>query len=499
VAGYTYAWSPATGLSSSTVANPTLTLTNTSGAAITQNYTLTVTNATGCVNTATVAVTVNSVVVPGSIGGDQTVCLGSSPAALSSTAAAGGGTGTYDYQWQSSPNNGNWTDVAGATSPTYAPGPVTATTYYRRRVTSGTCGVYYSNVVAVQAQTPLRAAVALATPAAQCAGTAFTFTPVPTNAGSAPTYQWYVNNVLTASTGTFSSTTLRDGDQVRVELAPTAGFCAVGPAAATVTIRLTPVDVPAVTITLQTVLPVCPGIPVTFSLDKATNPGPSPLYQWQVDGQDVPGATTPVFTSTTLRDGQRVTLRLQAATPCGPLTATSAPVRVGINLVADVDAGPDKTIMDGDQVVLEGKSSGTYPATWTPTTGLTFAGTDMLHPIAAPTVTTTYTLSAGTGNCADSSPVTVTVTPRLRIPTALSPNGDGRDDTWEIDNIGVYAANRVLVFNRWGSKIFETAGYGRGNEWNGTIGGQPAPVGTYYYVITLGTGKSYSGPITVVY
>jgi gliding motility-associated-like protein len=499
VAGYTYSWSPATGLSSSTAANPTFTATNTTGAAITQTYTLTATNATGCVNTATVAVTVNSVVVPGSIGGDQTVCLGSSPAPLSSTAAAGGGTGTYEYQWQSSPNNGNWLDVAGATSLTYAPGPVTATTYYRRRVTSGTCGVYYSNVVAVQAQTPLRAAVALATPAAQCAGTAFTFTPVPTDAGSAPTYQWYVNNVLTASTTIFTSTMLRDGDQVRVELTPTAGFCAVGPAAATVTIRLTPVDVPAVTIIVQTVLPVCPGIPVTFSLDKATNPGPSPLYQWQVDGQDVSGATTPVFTSTTLRDGQRVTLRLQAATPCGPLTATSAPVRVGINLVADVDAGPDKTIMDGDQVVLEGKSSGTYPATWTPTTGLTFVGTDILHPIAAPTVTTTYTLAAGTGNCADSSPVTVTVTPRLRIPTALSPNGDGRDDTWEIDNIGVYAGNRVLVFNRWGSKVFETAGYGRGNEWNGTIGGQPAPVGTYYYVITLGTGKSYSGPITVVY
>jgi len=499
VAGYTYSWSPATGLSSSTVANPTLSLTNTTGAPLTQTYTLTVSNATGCTNTATVAVTVNSVVVPGSISGDQTVCLGTSPAALASTAAASGGTGTYDYQWEASADNATWTAVTGATGPTYAPGPVTATTYYRRRVASGACGVFYSNTLAVQAQTPLQAAVALATPAAQCAGTAFTFTPVPTNAGSAPTYQWYVNNVLTASTATFTSTTLRDGDQVRVELTPAAGFCAVGPATATVTIRLTPVDVPAVTIAVQTALPVCPGIPVTFSLDKATNPGPSPLYQWQVDGQDVPGATTPVFTSTTLRDGQRVTLRLQAATPCGPLTATSAAVRVGINLVAAVDAGPDKTIMEGDQVVLDGKSSGTYPATWTPTVGLTFVGSDVLRPIASPAVTTTYTLSAGTGNCADSSPVTVTVTPRLRIPTALSPNGDGRDDTWEIDNIGVYAANRVLVFNRWGNKVFETAGYGRGNEWNGTIGGQPAPVGTYYYVITLGTGKSYSGPITVVY
>jgi gliding motility-associated-like protein len=59
VAGYTYSWSPATGLSSTTVANPTVTLTNTTGAPITQTYTLTVTNTTGCTGTASVAVTVN--------------------------------------------------------------------------------------------------------------------------------------------------------------------------------------------------------------------------------------------------------------------------------------------------------------------------------------------------------------------------------------------------------------------------------------------------------
>jgi gliding motility-associated-like protein len=136
--------------------------------------------------------------------------------------------------------------------------------------------------------------------------------------------------------------------------------------------------------------------------------------------------------------------------------------------------------------------------TWAPALGLTLAS-NPLRPVAAPTVTTTYTLSAQLGNCTDQSSVTVTVTPRLRIPNALSPNGDGNDDNWEIENIGAYPSNHVLVFNRWGSKIFETSGYRRGNEWNGSISGQPAPVGTYYYVITLGNGKSYSGPLTVVY
>ncbi|WP_280638228.1 T9SS type A sorting domain-containing protein [Hymenobacter sp. 5317J-9] len=59
LAGTTYAWSPATGLSSATAAQPTVTLPNTTGAPITQTYTLTATNAGGCSATATVTVTVN--------------------------------------------------------------------------------------------------------------------------------------------------------------------------------------------------------------------------------------------------------------------------------------------------------------------------------------------------------------------------------------------------------------------------------------------------------
>ena len=61
VAGLTYSWSPATGLSNAAIANPTVTLTNTTGSPITQTYTLTVTNAGGCTSTATIIVTVNPV------------------------------------------------------------------------------------------------------------------------------------------------------------------------------------------------------------------------------------------------------------------------------------------------------------------------------------------------------------------------------------------------------------------------------------------------------
>jgi gliding motility-associated-like protein len=502
VAGLSYSWSPATGLSNPNISNPTVTLTNTTGAAASQTYTLTISNpATTCTNLATVVVTVSPVVAGGTIGADQTVCAGAAAAALTSTAGASGGTGSYIYQWESSADNVTWAAIQGATSATYAPGVRTATTYFRRRATASTCGTALSNAVTLTVQPLVTPTVALATPAAQCAGTAFTFNPVPTNAGTAPTYRWFVNNTLVASSATYSTTTLANGDQVRVELTPTTGFCATGGATATVTISLTPVALPVVVISAQTALPACAGSPVTFRFENVTNLGANPQYQWQVDGVAVGGVQTAAntFTSSTLRDGQVVTLSLRTTTACGPVTVVSNPVRAAISPTPDVDAGPNKVITEGEQVTLDATAQGNYALTWTPSATLTFGSGNQLRPTAAPLVTTTYLLTATLGDCSDTSSVTVTVTPRVRIPSAISPNGDGMDDTWEIDNIGAYPASHVLVFNRWGSKIFETNGYSRSNEWNGTISGQPAPIGTYYYVITLGNGKSYSGPLTVVY
>ncbi len=502
VAGLLYSWSPTTGLSSSTVANPTVTLTNASptGAALTPTYTLTVTNpATGCVNTSTVVVTVNAEILPGIIGPSQTVCASSSPVPLTSTPGPSGGYGTYTYQWESSTDNLTWTTVANATSATFAPGPLVATVYYRRRVNSGACTEQVSNVVKLELQPQLLTGVTLATPATQCAGTVLTFTPVPSNAGTSPTFRWYVNNTLVASSPTYTSSTLRDGDVVRVEVVPTVGFCATSLAVASVTVNLTPVSLPTVRIKSKTTLPACSGTPVVLAADSIGSPGATMAYQWQVDGVAVSGATSPTFSPSTLRDGQLVTLVVTTPSACGLLTATSNPLAVSIIQNVELSAGPNKTIMEGEQVELEGTANGAYPVVWTPTQTLTFPAGHQLRPLAAPTVTTTYTLSAKVGYCTGESQVTITVTPRVRIPSAFSPNGDGLDDAWEIDRIAEYPGSHVIVFNRWGLKLFETTGYNRGNQWNGTINGQPAPVGTYYYLITLGNGKSYTGPLTVVY
>ena len=90
-------------------------------------------------NTATI--TVASALTAGSIGGAQTICPGSTASTLTSSAAAGGGTG-ITYRWQSSPNGTTaWTDIAGTAGAgtTYSPGTVSTTTYYRRNATGADC------------------------------------------------------------------------------------------------------------------------------------------------------------------------------------------------------------------------------------------------------------------------------------------------------------------------------------------------------------------------
>ncbi|HET9506219.1 MAG TPA: gliding motility-associated C-terminal domain-containing protein [Hymenobacter sp.] len=460
-------------------------------------------SACGPVYSNTVVITVLPTLNAGSIAADQTVCAGATPAPLSSGGGASGGTGTYAYQWESSLDNVTWVLEANATSPTFAPGPLSATTYYRRRVVSGTgsCSTAVSNVVTIQVQPLVTPGVTLTAPAAQCAGTVLTFTALATNAGSAPTYQWFVNNVAVASGATFSSSTLVTGDQVRVEVTATPGLCSTGLAVATATVtRLVPAPV-ALTIAAQPGGPACQGDRLTFGVASLTGSGPLPAYQWQVDGADVAGATNATFSSTTLRDGQTVTLRVRATDACGQTqTVTSNSIVVQILPPITLSAGPDKEIFAGTSVTLEGTASGNFPVTWTPRAGLSFPNNDQLRPVASPLTTTTYTLSAGSGNCATSSQVTVTVRQPIRIPNAFSPNSDNNDDTWQIDFIDQFPENTVTVFNRWGTKIFSATNYSRANEWRGDINGQPAPFGTYYYVIvTKGPlGKAYTGWVQII-
>jgi gliding motility-associated-like protein len=76
---------------------------------------------------------------------------------------------------------------------------------------------------------------------------------------------------------------------------------------------------------------------------------------------------------------------------------------------------------------------------------------------------------------------TVTISAALpRTENFFSPNGDGNNDTWTIASIDYYPNNRVVVFNRFGQRVFGTKDYQ--NDWDGKQLGQDLPEGTYYFV-----------------
>ncbi len=79
------------------------------------------------------------------------------------------------------------------------------------------------------------------------------------------------------------------------------------------------------------------------------------------------------------------------------------------------------------------------------------------------------------------------------IYNALSPNGDGVNDVFQIDGIEDYPNNKVQIFNRWGNMVYEMPGYK--NEWSGNWGRENSllPDGTYFYLFDTGEGDLISG------
>ena len=82
--------------------------------------------------------------------------------------------------------------------------------------------------------------------------------------------------------------------------------------------------------------------------------------------------------------------------------------------------------------------------------------------------------------------ITVIENEQFVFQTAITPNGDGLNDTWRIDALADYPDCKVEIFNRWGIKVFSSRGYPQ--AWDGNSMGNPLPTGTYYFVIDLANG-----------
>ncbi len=82
----------------------------------------------------------------------------------------------------------------------------------------------------------------------------------------------------------------------------------------------------------------------------------------------------------------------------------------------------------------------------------------------------------------------------LHIYNGITPNGDNHNDKWIIDGIEEFPVNEVIIYNRWGDKVWGKKNYNNSDVlWDGNnMDDEQLPDGTYFYLVTINT-KKYKG------
>ena len=93
----------------------------------------------------------------------------------------------------------------------------------------------------------------------------------------------------------------------------------------------------------------------------------------------------------------------------------------------------------------------------------------------------------------------------LIVPTVITPNGDGKNDYFNITNVETLEKVKINVFNRWGDLIFTFDDAGskykeQSSQWDGTdLNGHELPIGSYVYIIEIeGKVDTYRGTVTII-
>ncbi|MFO7924161.1 MAG: gliding motility-associated C-terminal domain-containing protein [Bacteroidales bacterium] len=176
-------------------------------------------------------------------------------------------------------------------------------------------------------------------------------------------------------------------------------------------------------------------------------------------------------------------------------------VELVVNPLPVVDLGPDTTLMIDESIMLDAGDDGDI-FDWS--TGAISQTITVYGSEAPVTVWVDVTTMAG---CSASDTIFIDFDEGLKliIPTVLTPNDDGVNDTWLItDNEGNelfinYPDAVVEVFNRWGDIVFRSQP-GYPDPWDGTYRGRPLQMDSYHYVITLNEQdtEDLTGNITII-
>lgn len=152
----------------------------------------------------------------------------------------------------------------------------------------------------------------------------------------------------------------------------------------------------------------------------------------------------------------------------------------------------DSSIIIGESFRANVYSGLLFNYLWIPSTGLSCS--DCSSPLVKPLETTLYKVYISDKyNCfsiVDSMLVQVDNAFSLAVPSAFSPNGDGRNDLIYARGWGIKELVAFRIYNRFGELVFETDDLAEG--WDGTYKSKPQAIDTYVYTVEA---ISYGGEV----
>jgi gliding motility-associated-like protein len=245
---------------------------------------------------------------------------------------------------------------------------------------------------------------------------------------------------------------------------------------------------------------VCYGIPATLHpIIYAPDSFSGYQYEWQpAEGLDNAWTRNPVLH----RDPGTYTYRLTvtSGTPiqCTATDTAVITVRPGVVLTNVTES---QIVKYEESVQLHAEGADYY--IWTP--GKYLDNPYAQSPVATPLETTEYTVEGfRIDGCSNTATVRVEVDLKVNdfIPTAFTPNGDGKNDVFRVANLTSQKLLEFRVFNRWGEEVFATMDKTKG--WDGTYKGEPAPADTYTWYVRMiypenpRKVKMYTGAVILV-
>jgi gliding motility-associated-like protein len=222
----------------------------------------------------------------------------------------------------------------------------------------------------------------------------------------------------------------------------------------------------------------CPKSPIQFNNTIQSTYQPVTFYNWSFGDGSMSTDANPVHLYDT---GGSYLINLKAGNIKGCIDTITKQFNV---LKFRPFAGNDTIIVKGESIVFNATGGDIYR--WNPGTWLN--NPSISNPVGYYPDTTrldyAVEISTETG-CTGIDTINVWVVGQsaIFVPTAFSPNGDGKNDLLKPIGIGYRNINYFRVFNRWGQQVFYGTNFDEG--WDGKHQAKTADIGVYYWVLSI--------------